>query len=75
MGRKRRQDFGALIEELGWSPVELAAESRVSVATIYRARQGILPGAVLVAALAGALGVTEARVERAIEASLQLGAA
>lgn len=66
---KRRAPFARLMEAAGMDPARLAADSKVSIATVYRARGGTVPGILHLEALAAALRVTPDACREAIEAS------
>lgn len=61
-------DLRAAIKARGGA-VRVAAAARVGYATIYRAMQGTVPGAVQLWAIATVLGVTEDTLRAAILAS------
>lgn len=60
-----------LMEARGVPPVRLAADARVSLATVLRARKGTVPGPLLLSAMATALGVDEAVLRASIVRGLE----
>ena len=58
-----------LMDRLGLTPAKIEAEHRVSVSTVYRALNGARPQPLYLAALAGALGVSEPDLLSAIKQS------
>ena len=68
-GAQGGPDFGALLKALGKSPAMVEVEAAVSMATVYRAKRGLVPGRLHLRALAAYLGVTEPECRAAIERS------
>ena len=66
---RARVDFSGLMANAGLTVSDLASASTVSPATIYRARRGVAPKPIYVAAMALELGVDEADCLAAIERS------
>lgn len=59
-------DLKALVTDSGKAPKVVAAEARVSSTTLYMAMRGALPKPIVVAAIAGALGISEDECRAAI---------
>lgn len=67
--RSRGPTFRDLLDRARLTPAQVEAVHDISMATVYRARRGHIPGVIHLRALALAVGVTEEECRAAIERS------